>query len=70
MISRIVKSELLELIQEFPVVCLVGPRQVGKTTLAKQLVSELNKDSIYLDLENPRDENKLVDLDFNFLINF
>lgn len=61
MISRIVKSELLELIQEFPVVCLVGPRQVGKTTLAKQLVSELNKDSIYLDLENPRDENKLVD---------
>ncbi len=61
MLSRIVKSELLELIQEFPVVCLVGPRQVGKTTLAKQLVSELKKDSIYLDLENPRDENKLAD---------
>ncbi len=61
MLGRIVKSELLELIQEFPVVCLVGPRQVGKTTLAKQLVSELNRDSIYLDLENPRDENKLAD---------
>lgn len=61
MISRIVQSELLELIQEFPVVCIVGPRQVGKTTLAKQLVNVLNKESIYLDLENPRDENKLAD---------
>ncbi|MEZ5172624.1 MAG: ATP-binding protein [Bacteroidia bacterium] len=61
MIRRIVTIELLELIQEFPVVCLVGPRQVGKTTLAKQLMRELNKDSVYLDLENPRDENKLAD---------
>ena len=61
MLGRIVQTELLELIQEFPVVCLVGPRQVGKTTLAKQLVSGLDKDSIYLDLENPRDVNKLAD---------
>lgn len=61
MLVRHIQSELLELIQEFPVVCIVGPRQVGKTTLAKQLIGELNRDSIYLDLENPRDENKLAD---------
>jgi hypothetical protein len=32
MLDRIVKSELLELIQDFPVVCLVGPRQVVGST--------------------------------------
>jgi len=38
------------LLSDFPVVAIVGPRQSGKTTLAKQLGS-----SHYFDLENPRD---------------
>ena len=41
----------------FPVVGLVGPRQAGKTTLAKML-SEF-KDSIYLDLEQSEDLLKI-----------
>lgn len=43
----------------FPAVALLGPRQVGKTTLAKEIAE--NRESIYLDLENPRDRNKLSD---------
>lgn len=44
---------------QFPAVALLGPRQVGKTTLAKKLGAEVG--SIYLDLENPRDIEKLED---------
>ena len=52
---------LTELATFFPVVVLVGPRQVGKTTLAK-LYAEANKqDYIYLDMERPSDEDKLKD---------
>jgi predicted AAA+ superfamily ATPase len=33
----------------------LGSRQVGKTTLAKMISSQLDNDSVYLDLENPSD---------------
>lgn len=42
---------------EFPAVALLGPRQVGKTTLALQLAR--TRDSVYLDLESPADRAKL-----------
>ena len=40
-IQRIVTTELKQLIQQFPVVGLIGPRQVGKTTLAKHLINDI-----------------------------
>ncbi len=40
-------------------VALLGPRQVGKTTLAHQLGDPL--DALYLDLEDPTDRSKLSD---------
>lgn len=43
----------------FPAVALLGPRQVGKTTLALEIASSL--DSIYLDLESEADKAKLTD---------
>jgi predicted AAA+ superfamily ATPase len=46
---------------EFPVLGIVGPRQVGKTTLARLLSKKINKETIFLDLENPRDVSKLTD---------
>jgi predicted AAA+ superfamily ATPase len=61
MINRLALNELIELLEEFPVVCIVGPRQIGKTTLAKEISGLLEKETVYLDLENPRDENKLSD---------
>ena len=61
MIIRHIEEELKEILSEFPALAIVGPRQVGKTTLAKQLSGSLQKEVIYVDLENPRDENKLND---------
>jgi predicted AAA+ superfamily ATPase len=43
-----------------PAVAILGPRQCGKTTLATQIVEEIDQ-SVYLDLENPADLAKLDD---------
>ena len=40
MIARRVYAKLDELLERFPVVVLLGPRQVGKTTLAKQCAAQ------------------------------
>ena len=44
-----------------PAVVILGPRQVGKTTLALQLAGSRNMAFIYLDLESNRDVSKLGD---------
>lgn len=62
MIDRILKYKLLNGLKNSPVVALLGPRQVGKTTLALQITEQLlNKKSAYLDLELDTDLNKLDD---------
>lgn len=48
-------------LKKFPVVSIIGSRQVGKTTLAKEILKSIGKDTIYLDLELPSDFNKLND---------
>lgn len=58
-IPRIAEAEILKLISYFPAVAVVGPRQVGKTSLVKAIRSQLDKPSVYLDLENPGDLAKL-----------
>ena len=59
MIARRAFSKLNELLGRFPAVVLLGPRQVGKTTLAKQCAAE--REGIYLDVESQRDLYKLSD---------
>jgi predicted AAA+ superfamily ATPase len=44
-----------------PVVVLLGPRQVGKTTLALEFVKSIRKKTAYLDLELDADQAKLSD---------
>ena len=44
----------------YPAVALLGPRQVGKTTLARKISSE-QSNAIYLDLENPEDLQRISD---------
>jgi predicted AAA+ superfamily ATPase len=46
-------------LRHFPAVALLGPRQVGKTTLARVVAD--TAESHYLDLENPADLEKLSD---------
>ena len=48
------------LLAEFPAVAILGPRQVGKTTLALELARALPA-ATYLDLESPADAAKLAD---------
>jgi predicted AAA+ superfamily ATPase len=53
-------------LQPFPVVALLGPRQVGKTTLATMRAAEEREHALYLDLELPSDQAKLVDPELYF----
>lgn len=59
MIERHLKPRLLEAIDSAPAVALLGPRQVGKTTLALEIGE--TRPSLYLDLESPSDRAKLSD---------
>jgi len=61
MIDRKDRQHVLDLMEYFPIVGIVGPRQVGKTTLVKALKGQLNRETIYIDLEYPQDLNKLTD---------
>jgi uncharacterized protein len=59
MIERHIKQKLVEAIDTAPAVALLGPRQVGKTTLAQEIGD--TRPSIYLDLESTADRAKLAD---------
>ncbi|MDW8240575.1 MAG: AAA family ATPase [Acidobacteriota bacterium] len=59
MIRRWLHTWLLQALEEAPAVCLVGPRQAGKTTLALAIAADWN--AVYLDLESPQDRAKLED---------
>jgi len=57
MIRRRIEVQLAELVDTNPAVALIGPRQVGKTTLALDLGRK--RPSIYLDLESDSDRTRL-----------
>jgi hypothetical protein len=59
-INRSIEPVVLKNLKDFPAVAILGPRQCGKSTLAKQIVS-LRKKSVYLDLELESDLRKLED---------
>ena len=52
---------LTDCLQHYPVVAILGARQVGKTTLARQLVDDLPGPATVFDLENPRHLARLDD---------
>lgn len=55
MIPRFAEIDLLQRLSYFPAVALLGPRQVGKTTLAHLVQQQLGKPSVYFDLERSSD---------------
>jgi predicted AAA+ superfamily ATPase len=61
MLQRAARTRLIELLARFPAVALLGPRQVGKTTLALNLAEEADPSPLYLDLELPSNRAKLAD---------
>ncbi len=58
MLKRNKYVDLKTLLDTFPAAALLGPRQVGKTTLALEISK--NYDSVYLDLETETDRAKLA----------
>ena len=59
MIPRALHARIRSRLDQFPAVMLLGPRQVGKTTLARRVAAD--RDATYLDLEDPADLAKLAD---------
>ncbi|MCU0778762.1 MAG: ATP-binding protein [Akkermansiaceae bacterium] len=59
MIQRSVQHEVEQALARQAAVALIGPRQVGKTTLAHAVAA--GRPSVYLDLENPTDRAKLAE---------
>jgi len=57
MIKRKIETHLNYLIDNYPAVALLGPRQAGKTTLAHAVAADRN--AVYLDLESEQDRGKL-----------
>jgi predicted AAA+ superfamily ATPase len=64
MIKRFKINEIGDLLKQFPVVAIIGPRQCGKTTLTKMEVLKLKKTGLYFDLESPKDASKFHDAEF------
>lgn len=58
MIERsIYRLKILQALERSPICALLGPRQCGKTTLAKAIAGE--RESHFFDLESPRDQLRL-----------
>jgi len=60
MINRRLLPAIEHTLAKFPAVALLGPRQAGKTTLARIVANE-RPGSLYLDLERPSDLARLAD---------
>lgn len=63
MLDRFISKQIIEDLDFFPIVGIIGPRQVGKTTLAKHVLNKANlsANSIYVDLESSQDKRKMQD---------
>jgi predicted AAA+ superfamily ATPase len=69
MFGRKVIEDIIELLENFPSVMLYGPRQIGKTTIAKSIGNSFSKKTHYFDLEKESDAFPLKTNAHEFLMN-
>jgi predicted AAA+ superfamily ATPase len=65
LVPRRIEPEVARGLGRSPVVALLGPRQCGKSTLARQVIARVPR-SVYLDLERPAHANRLNDPELFF----
>lgn len=53
------QSRVTALLDQFPIVAILGARQVGKTTLARQIAAGADGPTVHFDLEDPDDLARL-----------
>ena len=63
-IRRVMEKEVAKALARAPAVAILGPRQCGKSTLAKRMLTE--RTSVFLDLQRQSDVNKLADPELFF----
>jgi len=64
-IERDLQKEVITCLRDFPAVAILGPRQCGKSTLARNIIRNAGK-TVYLDLELPSDIQKLSEPELFF----
>ena len=56
------ENKLLESLKHFPITALIGPRQAGKSTLARHIAQQISDRAIFFDLEDITDLSKLQNI--------
>lgn len=69
MVRRKLESQILEMTHNGKILLISGPRQVGKTTLLRQLVDQRNEKTLWLNCDNPDDRSDLTDATVTSLTN-
>lgn len=64
MIPRLAEADIRDALRRQAAVAIIGPRQVGKTTLAHEIAED--RPSVYLDLESPQDRARLQEPELYF----
>lgn len=59
MIERDLTEKLRQRLQKFPAVGVLGARQVGKTTLVRELLGSIAQPFVFIDAERPSDRRKI-----------
>lgn len=67
MIPRSLQPVIEKMLRAFPAIVILGARQVGKTTMIKQVAKNIKKKTIYLDLEKHSDYQRLYTDSESFL---